>query len=226
MRHIYRNLRHGIVNLTLTPGSAIAKNELANTFRVSPTPVREALLRLSEEGLVDIFPQSGTVISFIDVQHAEEAHFLRLSVEIEVAKTLCETIDDEGMDSLNAWIERQVTELQAGDQTAFKLADNQFHMEMFRLAGVQGLTRLIDRRRGHYDRIRSLYLIEHKRREVVIREHRAIFAAFRKSDAAEAEAAVRRHLGKSLAAVNEIKERHPRYFSESSDILRRKGLGT
>lgn len=213
--YVYEDLRDRIINLKFEPGSPVAKNILADRFNVSPTPVREALIKLSEEGLVDIVPQSGTTVSLIDIQSAQEVHFLRLSVEIEVARVLCDKITDSGLMELKAWMDRQVTELNAGNQTAFKNADNNFHQEMFRQAGVRGLTQLLDRRRGHYDRIRGLYLREHVRREVVIKEHKKIFAALKKRDSAAAEAAVRMHLGKSLAIVDQIRDRYPDYFLSS-----------
>jgi len=71
---------------------------------------------------------------------------------------------------------------------------------------------MIDAHRGHYDRIRGVFLSDKKRREVVVREHRAIVAALNAGDAAAAEAAVRGHLGKSLAAIDDIRALHPGYF--------------
>ncbi|MGJ3259487.1 MAG: GntR family transcriptional regulator [Rhodospirillales bacterium] len=213
VQQIYADLRHLIIDLSVSPGTVINKREIAERFGVSQTPVREALILLEEEGLVDIFPQSRTEVSHIDVQHAREAHFLRLSVEIEVARVLSQSIDDAGLAALNAWIERQETELHVDNQTAFKLGDNSFHNEMFRLAGVEGLTQIIDRRRGHYDRIRGLYLLEEERRHIVIREHRAIFAALQSGEPATAEGAIRAHLGKSLAIIDQIRNRYPDYFA-------------
>lgn len=215
MRYVYSDIRDRIINLGFEPGTPIAKNILAERFRVSPTPIREALLKLSEEDLVKIIPQSGTAVSLINIQHAREAHFLRLSVEVEVVRVLCDEIDKSGLAKLNTWIERQVTELNAGNQIEFKRADDSFHNEMFRIAGVEGLAQLLSRRRGHYDRIRGLYLLQQERRKIVIVEHRKVFAALSKRDAPAAEAAVRMHLGKSLAIIDQIQDRFPDYFLTS-----------
>ena len=212
VQQVYDHLRHQIINLKLPPGTPIAKSKIAADFGLSQTPVREALLRLADEGLVDIFPQSGTMVSLIDVQHAREVHFLRLAVEIEVQRVLVETIDADGMAELRAWMDRQITELKSGKETAFKQADNRFHDAMFQLAGVQGLTRLLESKRGHYDRIRGLYLRDHERRETVVKEHKVILAALDKRDAAAAEAGVRQHLGKSLAVIDDIRDLNPGYF--------------
>lgn len=212
VQQVYEGIRQDIINLTLPPGATIDKNKVAAEFGVSPTPVREALLRLSDEGVVDIFPQSRTTVSPIDVQHAREVHFMRLSVEVEIVRVLAGTISADGLAELNAWIQRQVTELKTGSQAGFHHADSQFHKTMLRLAGVAGLTRMIDAQRGHYDRIRGLFLSNQKRREVVVREHRAIIAALDAGDAAAAEAAVRGHLGKLLAIIDDIRTLHPNYF--------------
>ena len=212
LQHVYEGIRQDIISLTLPPGAAIDKNEIASEFGVSPTPVREALLRLSNEGVVDIFPQSRTVVSLIDVQQAREIHFLRLSVEIEIVRVLARTITAEGIEELNAWIQRLVTELNANNKAGFYDADGQFHKTMFRLAGVGGLPRIIDAQRGHYDRIRGVFLFDKRRRQVVAREHRAIIAALKAGDAVAAEAAVRGHLGKSLAIIDDIRALHPSYF--------------
>lgn len=213
VQQIYTDLRRLIIDLSLTPGTLISKNDIADRYGVSQTPVREALILLEEDGLVDIFPQSRTEVSRIDIQHAREVHFLRLSVEIEVARVLSQIIDEEGLKKLKAWIARLTTELEAGDQPSFRLTDNSFHEEMFRLAGIAGVTRMIERKRGHYDRLRGLYLLEQGRRLNVINEHGEIFKALKNHDEEAAEAAVRNHLGKSLAIVDHLRDRHPYFFS-------------
>ncbi len=212
VQQIYTDLRRLIIDLTLPPGTLISKNDVADRYGVSQTPVREALILLEEDGLVDIFPQSRTEVSRIDIQHAREVHFLRLSVEIEVARVLSQIIDEEGLKKLKAWIARLTTELEAGDQPSFRLTDNSFHEEMFRLAKIAGVTRMIERKRGHYDRLRGLYLLEQGRRLNVINEHGEIFKALKNHDEKAAEDAVRNHLGKSLAIVDQIRDRHPDFF--------------
>src|SRR3954471_23707090 len=80
---VFERLREMIIGLELTPGTVLARAELAQMFGVSQTPVRDALIKLSEEGMVDVFPQHATVVSRIDLASATQAHFLRKSVEAE-----------------------------------------------------------------------------------------------------------------------------------------------
>src|SRR6478736_2300938 len=73
---VFELLREAITTLRLVPGAQLSRTELAAEFGVSSTPVRDALMRLEEEGLVDVFPQHATAVSRIDIQSAHQAHFL------------------------------------------------------------------------------------------------------------------------------------------------------
>ena len=90
---IYSALRARIISLELEPDTTLVRSELAEAFGVSQSPVREAIQRLEQEGLVISYPQSRTVVSKIDVAHARETQFLRIGVELEVAQTLARARD-------------------------------------------------------------------------------------------------------------------------------------
>src|SRR5439155_22403038 len=80
---VFERLRGMIISLALPPGSPLSRAELAAQFGVSSTPIRDALMRLVEEGLVDVFPQYATVVTQVDVRFAHQAHFLRQADELE-----------------------------------------------------------------------------------------------------------------------------------------------
>src|SRR4051794_23249006 len=87
---VYEQLREMILSLKLTPGTALSRADLQRQFRLSSTPVRDALMRLEEAGLVEVFPQSGTIVSLIDVPLAQQAQFLRRAIEQEAVRVLAE----------------------------------------------------------------------------------------------------------------------------------------
>ena len=87
-------LREQIISLTLPPGSILSRQDIAANFGLSQTPVRDALIHLAEEGLVDVFAQHKTVVSRIDIRAAKQAHFLRRSIELEIARVLASTPDE------------------------------------------------------------------------------------------------------------------------------------
>src|ERR1700736_7004311 len=90
---VFERLRGMIISLELPPGSPLSRAALAGQFGVSSTPVRDALMRLEEEGLVDVFPQHATVVSQIDVGRAQQAHFLRQALELEIVRLLAASSD-------------------------------------------------------------------------------------------------------------------------------------
>ena len=85
---VFEHMRDLIISLVLPPNTVLSRPELALQYGISQTPVRDALMRLAEEGLVDVFPQHATRVSRIDVALAWQAHVLRRSVEVEIARTL------------------------------------------------------------------------------------------------------------------------------------------
>ena len=81
-RVVYETLRRKVLTLELPPGAALSENELAAALGVSRTPVRESLILLADEGLVQVFPQVGTFVSRVDPDRVRDAQFLREAVEL------------------------------------------------------------------------------------------------------------------------------------------------
>src|ERR1700754_4011512 len=101
---VFERLRGMIISLDLPPGSPLSRAALAGQFGVSSTPIRDALMRLEEEGLVEVFPQYATVVSRIDVRRAQQAHFLRQALELEIVRMLALQPGQALVDELNAAI--------------------------------------------------------------------------------------------------------------------------
>ena len=209
---IYDRLRQLIVELHLRPGESLSKSDLAKRFGISETPVREALLRLEEEGLVIIKPQSGTYVAAVNVERASEARFLRLSVEIEVVKNLCRGLDATQLSELGSVLGRQRFFCEADDREGFSREDSAFHRAMYRLAGVEGLWRNVRSMRAHLTRLRMLDIPQPGTMRSIICEHEAIYAAICNRDPVAGETAVRRHLSGTVAPIEVLKAKYPDYF--------------
>jgi DNA-binding GntR family transcriptional regulator len=85
---VYAALRKSIINLNLVPGTVISEKEISLRFQVSRTPVREALIHLSKEGLVQVIPQRGTMVSLIDPARVQQEFFLRECLETAILDSL------------------------------------------------------------------------------------------------------------------------------------------
>ena len=213
---VFESLRELIVGLDLPPGTVLPRAELAERYGVSQTPVRDALMRLGEEGLVDIFAQHATVVSRIDIASALRAHFLRRSLELEIVRELAQGDAQAGaalVARLRGHIARQARALKPQDYAEFTLADRDFHRELYDAAGMGELWALARQRSGHVDRLRRLNLPAKGKAQAVIRDHRAIADALEARDAARAQAAVRAHLAGTLTFVDEVRRRHPELVS-------------
>ena len=208
---VFDRLREKILALELAPGAVLARNELADTFGVSQTPVRDALIKLSEEGLVDIFPQHATVVSRIDIAQALQAHFLRRAIELEVAGTLAEKSTELLVAQLRAQVDIQAALANGDDYGKFIEADREFHRIMYLAAGVPDLFDLVRRRSGHVDRLRRLHLPSAGKAKAVVRDHKRIVEAIAAGDAGQARERVREHLSGTLGQVEQIRSKYPDY---------------
>ncbi|WP_347557406.1 GntR family transcriptional regulator [Robbsia sp. KACC 23696] len=209
---VFEHLRERIIDLRFPPGMSLSRVELAAEFGVSQTPVREALLRLAEEKLVDVFPQHATIVRPIDIALAHQAHFLRLAIELEVVATLAGAPDAALLGKLDRTIEDQRLHAARLDHGAFVAADQAFHATMYDAAAVPDLFPLVRRQSGHLDRLRYLHVPTPGKMQTVIEDHAAILDAIRHGDATQAQHALRRHLGGTLSRITDIRARYPDYL--------------
>ena len=210
---VFDHLRAQIIALQLAPGTPLSRPALAASFGVSQTPVRDALLRLEQEGLVIVHPQSSTLVAPIDIEQAYETQFLRIALECEVARTLAAAPARFDLRPAELVLdEMEVVWARHHDPQAFRLKDQAFHLALFGAIGREHLWELIVQRSGNIDRLRNLHLTTAGKATQILGDHRDILNALAAADAERAEAAVRRHLSGTLAAVAEIREAHPHYF--------------
>jgi len=205
-------LRAAIISLELAPGIALDRAELAQGFGISQTPVRDALIRLSEEGLVLVRAQHTTQVSRIDVPAAREAHVLRRAIEIEIARQLASEHDDALIVDLRTRLSRQADLAASKDFIGFIAADKEFHRSMYEAAGLPRLWSVVMRMSGHVDRLRLLHIPTSGKLEQILDGHLAILEAIAARDVEAAQAAVRDHLSGTLASVDDIQKRYPEYL--------------
>jgi DNA-binding GntR family transcriptional regulator len=208
---IFEHLRARILSLELKPNTLLSRSALQEEFGVSQTPVRDALMRLEQEGLVEIYPQHATLVARIDVNAARQAHFLRLAIELEAVRAVAARADDEVVAALRQAI-AGLKRLGARDYEAFATADRAFHQLFYEAAGVPDLFQLVRRHSGHLDRLRLLNLPLPGKMASVIKDHEALVAAVARGDQDRAAAALRRHLSGTLGIVDQIRARHPDYL--------------
>ena len=140
---VHERLRDAIVDGTLAPGEVVRDTELAAWLGVSRTPVREALLRLGETGLVRAAPGRSTVVAEIDLDEVREAHAVVVAMHrIAVAEAVAR-ITDADLDWMRAANERFATANEERDTGAALAADDDFHAVAVDVSGNRAVATVL-----------------------------------------------------------------------------------
>jgi DNA-binding GntR family transcriptional regulator len=211
---VHERLRDLIASMRLAPGLALSEKTLAAELRVSRTPVREALIRLSEEGLVDIYPQFGSFVAPIRMSAVMHAQFVRSALECAVARAAAERGDVTSIDLVERVIVEQDRAARASDDAAFFELDERMHEALAAAAGQGLVWSTVQQAKIHLDRIRRLLLPSDLKVRHLVGEHRRILDAIKAGDAAAAVEAMRLHLEGLQAGLKDLSRQHPDLFAE------------
>jgi DNA-binding GntR family transcriptional regulator len=211
---IQQALRDQIVTMRLKPGTVLSEKELSLTFGVSRTPLREALLRLAEERLVDIFPQMGTFVSRISLPAVRDAMVIRQALERVTAREAAMRAEPADVARLRRIIADQMRFAGKKFFADFHEADEALHQAIADIAGYPNVWRVIKREKAQVDRGRLLMLPQLRRRPIVIDQHQAIVDAIAAANADAAETAMDDHLKDVLPSFVEIQREFPDYFDD------------
>lgn len=209
----YAWLRQSILEVSLVPGAALAESEIAARFGTSRTPVREALLRLADEGLIEIRPQRGTYVSRMRLERLEEALFVRAAVEGAILRELAARDDHAALArGLGEIVDRHAAAVDRHDTAAAMEADAAFHRALVEASGRPGLWDVIGKARDLHHRVRALAAPEGPNARTALADHRGIVRAIRAGDGDLAHRRVAAHLGRNRELARALVARYPGYF--------------
>jgi DNA-binding GntR family transcriptional regulator len=208
-------LREAIVSLELPPGTQLDKAALCQRLRVSRFPVSEALARLQSEGLVEIRPQSGTIVSLIRLGDVRENLFLRRALEAEAARSLATDIAPVTLAALQRNVRYQKAAANAGDRAGFHALDLEFHDIIFTALGFDRVKATVESARMGLDRIRRL-LASKRRHKLTYTEHEKIVATIAAGDGEAAAAAMIAHLDAVMEELLSLARKQPEIFADTT----------
>jgi DNA-binding GntR family transcriptional regulator len=191
---VYTELRRRIRELELPPGALIRKESIAMELGVSRAPVSEAISRLADEALVDVFPQHGSFVAAIRAEDVREALFIRTALEVEAVRRVAQDPPADLLADLEANLSEQRWALERDDLPTFYDLDEALHFTIFRALGSPRALRLLEVSRAPLDRPRRIALPEPGRGEGTFQEHRRLVDAIGSGDPELAMAAMRAHL--------------------------------
>jgi DNA-binding GntR family transcriptional regulator len=211
---VHQRLRDDILSLALKPGTTVSENELALTYGVGRTPVRESLLRLEAEGLVEIVPKSGTQVTLIPTAQLPQAIVIRKALEEVAVRAAASRASVSDLMGLRVLLQRQSEAASAGDEAAFHAADEDFHAAIAEMAGYPDIWTLVQQVKVQVDRFRRLTLPQRGRMVRVQGDHAAIAAALEARDPEAAARAMAAHLDGLQLSIDEIRRTYPDFFAD------------
>ncbi len=214
---IARHLRSRIIRGDLKPGNRISEAEIARRFDVSRQPVREAFIKLAEQGLLAILPQRGTIVSRIAWSAVHDARFLREAIEADIVAILANDPSPGLIRDLRAQIEGQRAVAQS-EPMRFIECDDLFHRTLAEAAGKSGAWKSIEGLKAQMDRVRFLSL-GHFPVDKLISQHVAVIDGIEKANKTGANRAIRVHLREVLRDLPEICGANPQYFEMPAGVL-------
>lgn len=199
---VYEAISERIMSGALRPGDRLDVNRLAEQLRVSPTPVKNALSLLANEGLVQIVPRSGTFVTSISRTELEQALPIRLALELLAAETSVTQATDADIAELS---DRVGAIAHAPDVSMHYRRNAEFHQRLVELSGNGMLAALYRQLHAHihFALIHSQSTAWKGRAALEEREHRAIVAALVDRDLERLKGAITLHLQRSRKSMFE-----------------------
>jgi GntR family transcriptional regulator, rspAB operon transcriptional repressor len=190
----YAAIKEEILTNRLRSGAPLPLERFVEELGLSRTPLREAILRLEKEGLVEVRPRMGTFVSHLDLREIQEMYEVRRELEGLAARLAAARVRPEQL----AVVERELTALSLNgrgkvDYQALSEAGQALHRLIVESCGNQVLARFIRSLQDHFTRFRSLSLNIPEKIRSSHREHLQILKALKQGDGAKAEKLIHEH---------------------------------
>lgn len=191
---VFNTLRKAILTGQLKPGDRLMEVHLANRLGVSRTPIREAIHKLEQEGLVTMIPRRGAEVARITERSLQDVLEVRRALDALSVELACERITEEQIAELADACEQFEQATHSGDTAAVAKADVAYHDIIVKATGNRRLQQLVNNLAEQMYRYRFVYLKDISQHELLVKEHREILQYIRKRDEQGAAQAARKHI--------------------------------
>lgn len=201
---VYEQIRADILSCALVPGSAVYENELAQRYSVSKSPVRDALLRLQEHGLVEVLPRKGYRIRPISIADAHDLYEMRVLLEKASVRRACDEASDDQLVSLDKF-----REVDDGDLAHWVMYNRLFHKSIAELSGNTRMAKITCEVIDQFDRLTFVGVSNTQKissGERYVSEHREIIDSLQSRDRSKATKLIVKHIQKSRKRLFSVLE--------------------
>jgi len=197
----FATLRGEIIRGELEAGTPLRLREHAARIGISPIPMREAMQRLENAGLVARTLHHGVEVTELSIEDMEDTYRVRIALEVLAIREAAANFNEEDDRLTSAWCDEYARVSELGDTDAVREAHSAFHLALYRPAESPWLQRLIPQLSANAERYRLLALQEFGTVEKRVREHRQLHDVCRTRRPDAAEQALRRHFERTQRAI-------------------------
>lgn len=226
--YIYRVLKYNIMVLKIEPNSKISEADLQKIFNTSRSPIREALVNLEKENLIEVQSQKGTKITAIDFKKVSDTLYMRKIIENDILKIAIslKTNKEQVLHKLKINLEKMKTykfemlNSDRGELYKFFLLDNEFHKNIFEFCGRENVWDTLKLNGTHYERLRILEYFEKTNLEFTLKQHAKIIEMIEKNKTDEIDTIGESHMCNFLSIFERMKKLYPDYFEKTNNDRR------
>ncbi|OSP55818.1 hypothetical protein BV911_05445 [Pseudoruegeria sp. SK021] len=214
---VYTIMRRAIIEMILPPGSIINERAICEELGVSRTPLREALIKLNDEALVKIVPNSGTFVSRIVLETVFEGQLVRHALEMKLVRlaAIRMTADAERQFDFNMYQQRRLA--QDCDYEQFYELDEAFHALIAEVGSSPRVWRIVHSAKAQLDRVRRLAFPMPSHLDIILSEHDAILTGLKLHDPDRAGVAMEGHLDRVFESIRTLVSEQKDLFSAEAE---------
>ncbi|MDC2829650.1 GntR family transcriptional regulator [Limosilactobacillus mucosae] len=213
----YDQIKYNIVHFHYLPRQKVSEKSIAASLQLGRTPVREALIRIEREGLIDVIPQSGTYIATIDIKTAKEGRFVRECIEPQVMMEALAKHSAAQFKNLQRNLNAQKKAAKSDQTDLFFDLDQEFHQTFYQIANRSQIWEWLQLNNLQLNRFRRLRLkVPGLDWQTLLAQHEQIISAFSECNVNDLNYLVRTHLHLVLDEQQKVIERFPNYFSSNT----------
>ena len=206
---VYFQLEEEILSGKLLPGEQLREIALAQRLSVSRTPIRGALHRLKEEGLIELSANKGATVVGVTEADLTDAYLIRTRLDGLASSMAAQRISDEDKEKLRESVELSEFYINKNNPEQIKELDTKFHKIIYRASGNRVLCKILTDLHRNIKTYRKISLSTPGRPEKSIAEHREIYEAIIKGDSSEADRLTSLHVKHAMEnLVVQLKEKN------------------
>ncbi|AQW20907.1 GntR family transcriptional regulator [Lentilactobacillus curieae] len=211
----YSTIYNSIITLELKPGQRVSDHEFEKQLEMSRTPIREAMLRLSRNGLLNSVPQSGTFVTRINIKKALDARFARQTLERKIVSEITANHTEQNIEDLEFLLLQQKRAISRNELRTFFEADDEFHASLYKFTDHGSIWDWLMSLSIDLNRFRYLRLFDTNLSPTpLIDAHARLIDAIKGDKKGDADKIIEDHLDLQLVDKNDVIKQYPDYFEE------------